>query len=264
MKIALVFLGAFITFFTMGYTAAGHFMSTPDYLKIYVASHTVVKLEKGVVYMRFTDEQGDPFWTYNLNVNKGKFEKSEILRDTMIDAELKAASPFVMTVVSGGSGITILATARDILLRAFSREPGTLKVRIAATLGVVSGSLLGYWVKYSLVGPDTKEIREFIRDPANVKEIKKDVYVLMTSNEYARLARLIDTDDLVVKDVKHKDLGKNFGCTKEDRVKCIVDSTLKVRDNNSVKLRLLREGSEKLANKNDDLEGYEFAVFFMR
>ena len=257
MKIALAFLGAFITFFTAGYTAAGHFMSTPDYLIIYIASHTVVKLEKGVMYMRFTDEQGDPFWTYNLNTNKGKFENREILLDTMIDAELKAASPLLMTIVSGGSGVTILATARNILLRASSKEPGTLKVRIAAAVGVVSGGLLGYWVKNSLVGPDTKVIREFIRDPANVKEIKKMVYVSMCTNE-------IDTVLRVDNDLKHKDLGKKFGCTKENRVKCIVDATLKARDSNNAKLRLLLEGSEKLANKDDDLEGYEFAVFFMR
>jgi len=59
-------------------------------------------------------------------------------------------------------------------------------------------------------------------------------------------------------------LGRSFGCTKENGVKFIQDATLKERNNAEDKFRLLREADQKPANKNDDLEGYEFAVFFMK
>jgi len=156
-KIVLAFLGSFITFFPAGYAAADYFMSTPEYLSIYVASHTMVKLEDGVLYMRFTDEQGDPFWKYNLSVNKGQFENGVIKPDTLIDAELEAASPLVMAIISGGSGVTMLTTARGILKQVILNEPGDREVKIASAAGMVSGGLVGYWVKNSLVGPDIKK-----------------------------------------------------------------------------------------------------------
>jgi len=262
MKIVLAFFGAFTVFFSAGYGVASYFMSTPTYLSIYIASNTVVKLNDGDLKMIFLDGDGSPFWTYKLLSNKAKFEEVGILSDSIRDAEISATSPLLIELISGGSGVTMLATTRSVLLRTTSKEPSTFWVRIATAVGMITGGVAGYWVKSSLVGPDMKDVRNFIKKPENIEVVKKRVYSSMLSNYHPNShEELVNLEKNALID----DKGNGLGCLKGDRVKCIENATSKTRTDDFIsKTELILQAEEKLAVDGANLEGYEFVVFFIK